>query len=100
MSEYVSFENNNEVKGYNRFVDNKKLPFFCNLIIRMGFAKEEKQANKVLAYISGVLIVLAIIFFIISIQPVSVKVLKIQARPPISEVQVQTSQTVPTQSSR
>lgn len=93
MTEYVSFENQDEVPGYNRFADTTtKLPYLCRLVLKTGFAQNEKEANKILFIASGVFIVLAIIFFIMSLQPPSVKVIKIQARPKVAPIEEQVAE--------
>ena len=93
MSEDISFENQNEVKGYNRFAGAiQKPPYLCSLIMKTGFAQNEKEANKILLIASGVLIVLAIIFFVWSLQPPSVKVIKIQARPKVAPIEEQVAE--------
>ncbi|MDQ5912469.1 MAG: hypothetical protein QG568_684 [Patescibacteria group bacterium] len=81
MTDQVSFENNNEVKGYSRYTTDAKMPYLTRLVIRIGLAKDENKANKILIITAGVLLLLAIVLFVISMQPTEVKVLKIQARP-------------------
>ena len=60
--------------------------------MKTGFAQNEKEANKILLIASGVLIVLAIIFFVWSLQPPSVKVIKIQARPKVAPIEEQVAE--------
>ncbi len=81
MTDQVSFENNNEVKGYSRYTAEDKMPYLTRFVINIGLAKDENKANKILIVTACSLIVLAIVLFIISMQPTEVKVLKIQARP-------------------
>jgi len=77
MSEYVSFENNNEVKGYNRFEQKRSIPLLSRFLINIGLAKSETQAEKILIIIAVCIIVVSIFLIIWSYQPSPIKTINI-----------------------
>lgn len=83
MSE-LSFENSN-----NRFNNEEKIPLLQRLLIKSGFAKDRKKAEKILIIISIVLLVLAALIFFIKTRTPKVKTVNIRARPPVQRVEVE-----------
>ncbi len=75
----------NKVEGYSRYVDSRKTPFLTRIVQRIGLAKNEKQANKILIIISILFICGALVFFLLSVRQPEIKVIKIKARPVLRE---------------
>ncbi len=78
MPENLTFEEQ-KIQGYNRFGEDRTIPFFSRMIIKVGLAKNEKQADKVLVIIAAAIIVISLILIIWSYQPSSIKTINIKS---------------------
>lgn len=78
MTENLTFEEQ-KIQGYNRFGEDRTIPFFSRMIIKTGLAKDEKQAEKVLIIIAASIILISLILIIWSYQPSTIKTINIKS---------------------
>lgn len=78
MTENLTFEEQ-KVQGYNRFGEDRTIPFFSRMIIKTGLAKDEKHADKVLIIIATSIVLISLILIIWSYQPSTIKTINIKS---------------------
>lgn len=78
MSENLTFEEQ-KIKGYSRFGEDRTVPFLSRIVIKTGIAKDERQAEKILTIIAVFILLLAIFLIFWSYQPSSVKTINIKS---------------------
>lgn len=78
MTENLTFEEQ-KIQGYNRFGEDRTIPFFSRIVMKTGLAKDEKQAEKVLIIIAVSIIVVSLILIIWSYQPSTIKTINIKS---------------------
>ncbi len=78
MSDNLTFEEQ-KIQGYNRFGNDRTIPFFSRMVMKTGFVKSEKQAEKVLISIAILILVTSFSLIIILNQGPKVETLNIKS---------------------
>jgi hypothetical protein len=78
MTDNFTFEEK-KIQGYNRFGEDKTVPLLTRLVLKSGFAQDEKQAEKILMIIAGIIIVVAVGLMIWAYQPIAIKTINIKS---------------------
>ncbi|MCF7865643.1 MAG: hypothetical protein K9M11_04015 [Candidatus Pacebacteria bacterium] len=77
MSEYTSFNNTNGLDKSLRKFEEPKKPFLVNFLLKMGIAKNDQQANKMLIIAIIIIICVALLLTILSSQDPSIRTIHI-----------------------